>query len=245
MQKRKANILLWSVAACVSVAMSGCLKTTEPAKTPAKAYLSILHLATAAPAPSVEIYFNDTKVSDPFAAGGVSSIYSPVDKGFFAVKFKKSSSDSLVASVPTSQYDSLGFYTIMLYNQPGGAASAMLIEDDFSDLTLDKPFYRFFHASPTVANLGPVDLYLDNAKVLAGSNRTLADNEFSSYYNEFAPTTTGTHSFQVKLNSNDSLITFLTDVSLQSGNAYTLYLKGNVGGTGANALSLGILRAAN
>jgi hypothetical protein len=242
-QKRKANILLWSAAACVSVAMSGCLKTTEQPKTPAKAYLSIMHLATQAP--SVEIYFNTTKMSEPFAAGGVSQIYSAVDKGVFSINFKKAGSDSLVASVPASEYDSLGFYTIMLYNQPNGPAHAMLIEDDFSDLTLDKPFYRFFHASPTISNLGPVDLYIDNAKVNVGTNRTLADNEFSPYYNEFQPTTTGYHNVQVKLSSNDSLLTSLTDVNLLSGNAYTFYLKGNVGGSNANVLSLGVVRAAN
>lgn len=242
MQKTKA-ILFWSVAACFTIALSGCLKTSEPTKTPAKAYISILHLATAPPTPSLEIYFNTSKVSDPFPAGSVSPIYSSVDKGFYAMTFKKAGSDSIVASLAADQYDSLNFYTVVLYNQPGGAANAMRIQDDFSDLTLDKVFVRFFHTSPGISNLGAVDFYIDNTK--ASTNRSLADNQFGSYLNVFQPATTGTHNFQVKLSSNDSLIASVNDVSLLSGNAYTIYLKGNPGGVSPNNVGLGVLRAAN
>jgi len=241
-QKKKA-ILIWSVAACVTIALSGCLKTSEPQKTPAKAYISILHLATVPPTPSVEVYFNSSKVSDPFIAGAISPIYSPVDKGFFAISFKKAGSDSLVAAIPANQYDSLGFYTIVLYNQAGGSADAMLIEDDFSDLTLDKPFVRCFQTSSGINNLGAVDFYMDNTRI--SEDRTLGDNEFSSYLNTFQPATTGTHNFQVKLSSNDSVITTLNNVDLLAGNAYTVYLKGNPNGASPNNLTLGVLRAAN
>lgn len=247
MQKSKANILLWCVVAVVGMSITGCLKATDPQPQPAKAYISILHLATAAPAPSVDIFFNTTKVtSNPFGAGGVSQTYSAVEKGAFSVTFKKAGSDSVIATIPASQYDSLGFYTIMLYNLHGtpAAAEAMLVEDDFSDLTLDKPYFRFFHASPSVTDLGPVDLYVDNNKIF--TQRVSGDNQYSPYYNEFQPTTSGSHVFSVKLSSNDSLIAkTATDVNLISGNAYTIYLGGNIGGTGANALTVGALRAAN
>lgn len=247
MQKSKANILLWSVVAVVGMSITGCLKSTDPQPQPAMAYISILHLATQPPAFSTDIYFNTTKVTtNPFGAGGVSQTYSQVEKGAFSVTFKKAGGDSVMASIPVSQYDSLGFYTMMLYNNPGtpATAEAMLIEDDFTDLTLDKPFVRFFHASPSVSALGPVDLYIDNNKIF--TQRVLADNEFSPFYNQFQPATSGSHVFSVKLSSNDSLIAkTTTDVNLIVGNAYTIYLGGNVGGTGTNALTVGALRAAN
>lgn len=245
MQKSKANIFLWCMVALVGISLTGCLKASDPQPQPAKAYISIMHLATEPPAPAVEIYFNTTKVSNPFSAGAVSQTYSPVEKGAFSVTFKKSGGDSVVASIPSSQYDSLGFYTIMLYSRSGSPApaEAMLIEDDFSDLTLDKPFFRFFHASPSVSDLGPVDVYIDNNKV--SSQRVLADNEFSSYYNEYQATTAGYHNVQIKLSSNDSLIKAVSDVNLIAGNAYTIYLAGKASGTGANALTVGVLRAAN
>jgi hypothetical protein len=243
-RKTKA-ILIWSVAVCATIAFSGCLKTSEPAKTPAQAYISVLHLATTPNTPSVEVYFDAKKVSEGFLAGSVSPTYSAVDKGFFSINFKKTGSDSLVASLPADQYDSLGFYTIMLYNQPGGSASAALIVDDYSDLTLDKPFIRFFHASPGISNLGNVDVWMDDVKVTGLSGRTLADNQYGGFFNEYQGTTTGNHKFQVKLSSNDSTLATLNDAGLIAGNAYTLYLKGNPGGTGANQVALGLLRAAN
>ncbi|AXY75273.1 DUF4397 domain-containing protein [Paraflavitalea soli] len=247
MQKSKANILLWCVVAVVGMSITGCLKATDPQPQPAKAYISIMQLATQPPAFSTDIYFNTTKVtSNAFGAGGVSQAYSAVDKGAFSVSFKKAGGDSVMASIPLSQYDSLGFYTIIMYNNQGtpATAEAMLVEDDFSDLTLDKPYFRFFHASPSVSALGPVDVYIDNNKVF--TQRVLADNEFSGFYNQFQPATTGSHIFSVKLSSNDSLIAkTATDVNLISGNAYTIYLAGNTGGTGVNALTVGALRAAN
>lgn len=204
-----------------------------------------MQLATMPPAPGVDVYFNDTKVSsNAFAAGSVSQTYSAVEKGDFSITFKKAGGDSVVASVPVDRYDSLGFYTIMVYNFTDGRASALRVEDDFSDLTLDKPFVRFFHASPSISDLGPVDVYVDNTKIT--SQRTLADNEFNHYVNEFQASTAGYHRIEVKLSSNDSLVAKAnSDVNLLAGNAYTIYLSGNVNGTGANLLTVGAVRAAN
>jgi hypothetical protein len=206
-----------------------------------------MNLATDPATPALDVFFNASKVStNPFTAGAVSSAYNAVEKGTYAIAFKKTGADSVVASLPASQYDSLNFYTIMVFNQTvGGAATAALIEDDYSDLTLDKPFIRLFHASPAISALGPVDVWMDNAKVTALSGRSLADNQYGGYFNEFQATTTGNHSFQIKLSSNDSLITTLNDAALIAGNAYTLYLKGNVTATGTNQIGLSILRAAN
>ncbi len=244
MQKRKANRLFWSVVALAGITLSGCLKASDPQPQPAQAYISILHLATAPPAPAVEIYLNSEKASNSFAAGGISQTYSPIKRNAYTISFKKSGSDSLVASVPATQYDSLGFYTIVLYNRPNGHADAVLVEDDFSGLSLDKVFVRFFHMSPSISNLGPVDVFMDNTKI--SEQRSLADNEFNTSFNQFRTATTGYHSFTVKPTGKDSVIaTTSSDVSLLAGNAYTIYLAGNTGGTGANKLSVGILRAAN
>lgn len=242
MQKSKA-ILFLSVAVCIAVSMSSCLKATDVEKTPAKAYLSIMHLATAGTAPAVDIYFDATKVSSTsWTAGTVPTTYSAVDKGYYSVIFKKASSDSVVAGLSSMQFDSLGFYTVFLYNEPTGEATAAVIEDDFSDLTNDKPYFRFIHASPST---GAVDLYIDDVKSSYNTNRSLADNRFADYLGKFQAASSGYHTIKIKLSGQDSTIASLTDVTLLSNNAYTFYLKGASGGTGANALALGVLRAAN
>ena len=229
-----------TVAAALTL-LSGCIKSVDPpAPTPAKTYISIIHLAPTAP--SVDVFFNDTKVSNnAFAPGSSTIAYNAVDKGAFSIRFKKESSDSVVAAVPLAQYDSLHFYTIFIHNlQADGPAEAVRIEDDFSNLVSGKLFYRFFHASP---NTGAVDLYMDNVKM--ESNRMAADNSSFASFKEFPGTTSGYHTLQVKLAGSDSVVANLTNAELLAGNAYTVYLKGLTGGSGSRGLSLGLLRAAN
>ena len=229
------------MTASVLFVLSSCLKSVDPpAATPAKAYVSIMHLAPTAP--SLDVFFNEKKVSNtPFAPGNVTVAYNAIDKGAFSIIFKKASSDSVVASVSLAQYDSLNFYTLFIHNtQVDGPVAAVRIKDNFSNLTSTKPFYRFFHASP---NTDAVDLYMDNVKI--ESSRILADNSFSSSLNDFVGITSGNHTFQVKLAGTDTVIATLDNTDLQSGNAYTLYLRGLTGGTASSQLSLGLLRAIN
>ena len=241
-QKMKTSILRLSVAmAATAVVLSSCMKSVDPpAPTPPKAYVSILHLAPTAP--SLDVFFNEVKVSGtPFAPGNVTSIYNAVEKGAFSVKFKKAASDSLVAEAPMAQYDSLNFYTLFIHNElANGPAKVVRIKDNFSNLTNTKPYYRFFHASP---NTGAVDLYINNAKI--ESNRTLADNAGHDLLNEFVETTPGFHTIQVKLAGTETVVATLSNAELLSGNAYTFYLRGLEGGAGNSQLSIGILRAIN
>ena len=218
---------------------NGCVKSGTQQPVPANSYVSVMHLAPSAP--SLDIYFDDEKVSNnPFTPGSVSGAYNSVDIGSFAIKFKKSGSDSTVATVSTALYDSLRYYTILIYNlQANGPAQAVRIEDDFSAVVLTKPVYRFFHASP---NTGGIDLYMDNVKIESG--RLASDNTTGSF-NNFRETVTGLHTFQVKLAGTDSVIVTRNDLELGSGNAYTLFLKGLRNGSGNNALALEMLRAVN
>ena len=240
MKNRKTSIVLWSLAFFLLSGIGGCVKSNLPAPPAARSYVSILHLATTAP--SLEVFFDNTKVSsNPFTPGSVSGAYNPVDRGSFSVIFKKTGSDSVVASVPAAMYDSLHYYTIFVYNaQANGPAQAFRTEDDFRNVTLGKSFYRFIHASP---NTSAVDLYMDNAKIQ--TSRNPADNTAQTSFNDFLETTTGYHSFQVKLAGTDSTIATQNNVELLSGAAYTFYLRGLSNGSGNNQLSLNILRATN
>ena len=239
-KKRKTSIALWSLAFVLLSGISGCVKSNLPEPPAARSYVSILHLA--ATAPSLEVFFDNTKVSsNPFTPGSVSGAYNPVDRGNFSVIFKKTGSDSVVASVPSVMYDSLHYYTIIVYNtQANGPAQAFRTEDDFRNVTLGKSFYRFIHASP---NTSAVDLYMDNAKIQ--TSRNPADNTTQVSFNDFLETTTGYHSFHVKLAGTDSTIATQNNVELLSGAAYTIYLRGLSNGSGNNQLSLNILRATN
>jgi len=238
----KTILTKFGIAMTAASLFSGCIKSVDPpAPQPAKTYISIMHLAPTGP--SLDIFFNETKVSNnPFTPGYVTTAYNAVDKGAFSIKFKKAALDSLVAEVPTAQYDSLNYYTMFIYNlQADGPVQALRIEDDYSEVMANptKLYYRFFHASP---NVGAVDMYIDNVKTESG--RMPADNSTHIVLSKFKETTHGVHNIQVKLAGTDTVIAFLNNAELSTGNAYTIYLQGLDGGTGTNLLSIGILRAA-
>lgn len=239
MQVRKNNVLLLVGASFfITMLLTGCLKSspTEPPKP--MSYFSVMHLAPRAP--SVEIYFNSDKASNPFTSGSYTERYSEVTPGTFSITFKKSGGDSVMASIPIDRYDSLNYYTMLIYNTPDTLVGAQAIEDDFSVLTSDKAYYRFFHMSP---DIGEVDVFFNTEKVQP--NRNYADNVFGSYYfNQFGAINNNTYNITVKKAGEDSVIA-QTNATLYNMNAYTIFLKGIPGGSGNNALGISVLQASN
>ena len=239
MQVRKNNVLLLVGASFfITMLLTGCLKSTPPQPPKPMAFFNLMHLAPRAP--SVEIYFNNDKASNPFTSGSYTERYSEVTPGDFSITFKKTGGDSVLATIPIDRYDSLNYYTILVYNTPDTLVGATAIADDFSVLTQDKAYFRFFHMSP---DIGDVDLYFNNDKVQ--SNRYYADNVYGSYYyNQFGGVTGGTFNIYVKKAGEDSVIA-QTNASLYNMNAYTIFLKGIPDGSGNNTLGIGVLQASN
>jgi hypothetical protein len=235
-QVRKNAFLVLGVLAFVSVALNGCIKNTASSTAAPKTYISLLHLAPWAPA--VEVYFNDKKASSAISAGTVASSYSALDPGVYAIGFKKAGSDSVVASLSTSLYDSSEYSTLLLYNLDSTHVGAAKIADDYSMLTTDKSFFRFFHLAP---ELDDVDLYFDNT--LVSSGRSYADNVSIGSYNQFSAFTPGTVNLTVKKSGADSVIATLGSVNLSPFNAFTIYLRGKKGGTGVNAIGIDYLQS--
>ncbi|THU40105.1 DUF4397 domain-containing protein [Niastella caeni] len=237
-QVRKNAFLFLGALSFLTVLLSGCLKEAQNSTTTPKAYLSLMHLAPRAPA--IQVFFDNVQASSAINPGTVSAAYSPVDPKAFAISFKKSGADSVVASLGTALYDSLKYYTLLLYNEDPTHVKAVRILDDYRVLTTDKSYYRFFHMSP---DIDPVDVYFDNNLILSG--RSYADNVFGSFYNEFSPASPNTYNIYVKKAGSDSVIASVSSVYLNAANAYTIYLKGMKGGTGTTAIGVDVLQAAD
>jgi hypothetical protein len=223
MMKKKNGFLLSRIAGLVllTTSFSSCLKSTNSsstANTP-KTYISVLNLAPYAPA--VDVLFNGTSATQNIIPDTYFASYSQVNPGTYDIKFKKSGSDSLVAEIPAYKYDSLNFYTLLLYNTSHDSTKAVTIADNFSNVTSTYSYYRFFNMNP---DLGGVDLYLSNT--LAQGNRKPADNVNAATYNYFQGIQPGYYSVLVKAAGKDSLITSATSVDLSAGNVYTFMLSG-------------------
>ena len=228
------------VAAAVGAVMFvGCIKDTPIEPPRPVSYVSVVNMSLKAPA--VEMLFGDQKVTTPINPGAYFSRYSTVDPGAKNVSFKKASSDSLVASLPAGDYyDSSKFYTVLLYDNPGGGSKAVRIQDIFSGNDANRAYYRFYQLS---VDMPSVDLYFGNNKV--EGNRTPADNVNSPSYNQFKAIDPGSFSLKATAAGTDSVIASTTFSDFAAMGYYTIFLKGVKGGTGAGSFTIEVLRALN
>ena len=128
-----------------------------------------------------------------------------------------------MGQVAQSLFDTLNFYTLVVYNPPfaGSAAQAIKIWDDFSSISTTNANYRFFNFC---ADYSSVDLYFNNTLVQPG--RTTADNAGNQSLNSFLPIAPGNFTMTVKMAGTDSVVATINAGMLQ-GNAYTIFLGGN------------------
>jgi hypothetical protein len=236
----KGKQVFYSILFIVAVSVLGsCLKSVENTPPKPQTYISLLHLAPAAPA--VDVYINNTKSTNtPVPSGTFFSRYSPLDPDIYSIVFKKGGGDSVVASIPADVYDSLNYATLLLFNDVNGnGVNAVRIDDDFSNFSSTQANIRFFHIAP---GLMPVDVYFDGNKI--ESNRQYADNVFSGYYNIFQHRDDGFFTIAVKKAGTDSTI-LQTSTSFLQAQAYTILLSGVPGGTGEHQLAIDLLQASN
>jgi len=210
----------------------GCSKISNPGPTvptSALCYLTVMNLAPyGSPA---QIYLSGVGYTQIFPIGSFSTAYISYPAGNYTVQFKSSTADSLLSSLPTTQFDSLGYYTVILYNDSSrGTDQIAVITDNFTSVNpaLDSAYYRFFNMAP---DMPAVDLYINNVKVQG--NRTPADNISNAYFNTFQPIATGYSTFVCKQAGTNTVIgTGSLFTTLQPGAAFTVLLTETTGTSG-------------
>lgn len=217
--------------------LTGCIKSGSSFSNSSSGvtFISLMNLSSS----PTDIYLNGTKASQTAAAAGFyDSKYEQITPGVYDIQFKVGGADSVLASIPSSLYDSLDFNTIILYNTPGTTAvNAVKIADDFSTLSVSAANYRFFNMSPDVPS---VDVYFGGSATQTA--RTTADNVSNPGYNAFQTIAPGMYNVAIKKAGTDSVIASLNGVSLAASTATTFFLKGRAGST-TNPISLNALVA--
>src|SRR5579872_1761236 len=237
MSKTRKQFFWTSIILGMAAGMTGCVKGGSPVTVSPISYVSVMNEAPYGV--PVDIYFNGTLVSPAggIAPGQYSSAYGSLKPGNYTVEFKKTGTDSVVYQLPASNYDTSAFYTLILYNvnADSTAVQAAKIQDDFSQVTASSAYYRFFNLSPDVpgANLSLNDQVAQN-------NRTPADNVLTSAaYDAFMPLAGGTYTIHVENAATDSVLASLPQMSLHSGDVYTIFLAGTL----KSGLSVNVLQA--
>jgi len=187
-------------------------------------YLSVINEATYTG--TTQVYFDNTLVTvqQGISAGTYSTQYGRIKPGTYDVKFVNSAVDTTMGLIPAAVFDTLDFYTMIVYNPPGmgSASQAIKIWDDFSNLSMSNTNYRFFNLC---ADYPDVDLYLNNNLVQQG--RMTADNAVNQTLNGFLAIPSGNYTVTVKKAGTDSVISTM-NTGLFQGDAYTIFLGGNV-----------------
>ena len=144
--------------------------------------------------------------------------------GTYDVKFISATGDSLLGHIPGAVFDTLNFYTLILYNPPGAGSTAQAIQvwDNFSNISTTNTNYRFFNLCADYPN---VDVYLNGSLVQQG--RATADNAINSQLNNFQSISPGNYTVTVKMAGTDSVVASL-NTGLTVGNAFTVFLSGNL-----------------
>lgn len=244
--RKSTNFFGWTAIflAILAVAGDSCTKATSNVKTSAVTYLSVIHGAPYTSA--VTVYLNDTLITQTtgIPTGAFSPKYGTIRPGFYGAKFKKAGTDSVLDLLSTSSYDTLNFYTLLLYNKAGSTAAHVLkIFDNFSTVTAANAYYRFFNLAP---DFPKVNLYLNGS--LVQSNRLTADNAVDSVYSSFRSLSPATYNISVRNAETDSVIATASGISLTAGNAYTIWVSGlkspNNSPTSNNPISVNVLQAA-
>lgn len=221
---------------CVAVlafVWSGCTKAGSMTNVSTATYLSVIHGAPYTSA--INVYLNDTLITpSAIPTGQYSPRYGTRRPGFYSTEFKKAGTDSLLDQVPASLYDTLNFYTLLLYNDPGGkAAHVVKIFDDFSSVTSNSSaYYRFFNLAPDNPS---VNLYFNGT--IAQSARTPASNLAN---NGFQPIQAGTYTISVRDAYTDSALVTSQSVNLMGGYPFTIWITGT---TLQKNLAINVLQA--
>jgi hypothetical protein len=108
---------------------------------------------------------------------------------------------------------------------------ASVLTDDLSAPASGKAHGRFVHLSPDAP---PVDVAVQGGPVL------FADKAFKQY-SPFTPVDAGTYELEVRLAGTSTVALPLNGVVLQDGKIYTVFAKGLLSGSGAQALGAQII----
>ena len=114
--------------------------------------------------------------------------------------------------------------------------SAIVTTDDLTAPAAGKAHVRFIHLSPDA----PAVNIIANGSVTLFSNRSF-NKTITSAEQAFTPVDAGTYNLQVRTVNGNALALDLPGITLTAGKIYTVFAKGLLSGTGAQALGAQII----
>lgn len=196
--------------------------------TPQTADVLIVHASP--DAPGVDIFVDNQ-------GPAVSNLTFPANTGYVAlnsgtrnVKVNVTNTSTTVINADLN-LDPNGAYTVFAIDSVS-SIEPLVLADDLSTPAAGKAHVRFVHLSPDAP---AVDI------ALAGGGAVVFANVAFKGFDGFTPLDAGTYDLEVRIAGTGTVVLPLPGITLQTGKIYTVFAKGFVGGTGAQALGAEII----
>jgi len=226
------KFLLLPVLAITMLSLSACKDDENTVVTPptTKSKISVIH--TSPNAPKVDILLDNVFVDTLSFPRNTS--YVEVNSGSRNVKVRATGT-TIVPIDANVTFDANKNYSIFAIDSLS-KISALVTVDDLTTPTSGKAHVRFIHLSPDA----PAVNIIANGSVTLFANRSF-NKTITGSEQAFTPVDAGTYNIQVRTVSGNVLALDLPGITLTAGKIYTVFAKGFLGGTGAQALGAQII----
>jgi hypothetical protein len=216
--------------AAVSV-FSSCDKDDDNT-TPGQAKVMVVHASPNAP--NVDVRINDNIALTNVAFLG-NSAYTSLNSGATNIKVSPTTTTTYVINANVT-LEANKNYSVFAVDSVSKIKAAVMV-DDLTAPATGKAHVRFLHLSP---NAPAVDIAVTGGAVLF-PNRTFNDQSTNATLSSFTALNAGTYNLEVRVAGTATVALALPNITLTAGKIYTVYAKGFLGGTGAQALGAQII----
>lgn len=233
MKKNAVKFLSMFALVAISItSISSCKDDDEdatptPAATVGTAKVNIVHASP--DAPGVDLLLNGTKLNPAPVLYLDKTGYLTVNEGTQNVKVNVAGTTNSVinANIPFTKNMNYSIFAVDSVSK----ISALLTTDDLTAPAAGKAHIRFIHLSP---NAPAVDVAVTGGAVV------FDDYDFKEV-SDFTPLNAGTYDLEVRVAGTSTVALPLPGIALTAGKIYTVFAKGFLGGTGAQALGAEII----
>lgn len=222
----KVNRLLATLLAPLMLFVVACDDDDNPILPQPEAQVLVVHASP--DAPGVDLLVDNaiagTNLTYPNNTG-----YLNVPAGTRNVKVNVTGTSTTVIEADLNLEDGRAYSVFAIDSV--ASISALVLADDLSAPASGKAHVRFVHLSP---NAPAVDITLTDGTIVFGNT---AFNQFKG----FTPLDAGTYNLQVRVAGTSTVVLDLPNIALANGKIYTVFAKGFVGGSGAQALGAEII----
>jgi hypothetical protein len=223
--KTKISILASVILMSSAVLFTSCKKDEDVHE-----HANVMVVHASPDAPGVDLLVDGTKKNSAALNFPNNTGYLELEAGTRNLKVNVAGTSTTVinADVPFTKDMSYSVFAV----DSVSVISAIVLTDDLTAPAAGNAHVRFIHLSPDAP---AVDV------AVASSGTVVFGNKAFKEYTAFTPLAAGAYNLDVRVAGTSTVALVLPTINLEAGKIYTVYAKGFLGGTGAQALGAEII----